>query len=491
MPPVVVIGAGITGLAAAIGLQHAGHEVTVVDPQERVGGPVGRWERDGFVLDSGPAQVCMPGAYRQLFADTGAELDDFVRFEPVDPVRTHVFPDGTRLDLPNADSGKLTAALDAALGEGTGSQWAALLDRGRQIHDAAAQLRDGSTAGVATLARQVGDLPTFAPHLTFRRMGAGYLTDERLRLLLDRYAVDLGLDPASAPAAFVALPYIEHAFGAWQVAPGTHRIPLALAQRAHDLGVRLLLGTPVRQIEIETGLARSRVRAVRLDDGPLPADAVVMTGDSQQLRALLDPSELPRVQDVTWRSALRRFEPARRPAGVFSIYLGVRDLPPLDRFQVRHSEDPAAELAARFGDGRPRPADRPTIEVFAQQTGHREQAVRVSVTTAAHGHTPHTIDWSATGLSRAYADHLLTVLAERGLDLRPHAVVREHRSPQHNRYEVAPGPGLGLWALTGVRRPTLTTPVRGLVLTGTQRVLGSLLAEPLAVGPVLAAVGEP
>lgn len=491
MPPVVVIGAGITGLATAIALQHAGHEVTVVDPQERVGGAVGRWERDGFVLDTGPSQVCMPVAYRQLFADTGAEFDDFVQFEPVDPVRTHVFPDGTRLDLPNADSGKLTAALDAALGDGAGTQWAALLDRGRQIYEAAALLRDGSTAGMAsTLARQVGDLPTFAPHLNFRRVGAGYLEDERLRLMLDRYAVDLGLDPASTPAAFVALPYIEHAFGAWQVACGTHRIPLALAQRAHDLGVRLLLDTKVRQIEIETGLARSRVRAVRIDDGPLPAETVVMTGDNEQLRALVDPSELPRFHDVPWRSALRRFEPTRRPAGVFSLYLGVRDLPPLDRLQIRYSEDPTAELAARLGDGRPRPADRPTIEVLAQPSGPRDQAVRVSVTTAAHGRNAHTIDWSATGLARAYADHLLTVLAERGLDLRPHIVVREHRSPQYNRYDVAPGPGLGLWALAGVRRPNLSTPVRGLVLTGTQRVIGSLLGEPLAVGPVLAAVGD-
>lgn len=488
MPSVVVIGAGVTGLAAAIVLQHAGHEVTLVDPRARVGGAVGRWERDGFVLDTGPTQVCMPGTYRQLFADTGADLNDFLELEPVDPVCTHRFTDGTRLDLPDADSGRLNTELDAALGEGTGRQWSALLDRGRQIYDAATQLRGGGTS-VSALARQVGELPTFAPHLTFRRMGATYLEDARLRQMLDHYAADLGVDPASAPAAFVALPYLEHAFGAWQVVGGTHRIPLALAQHAHDLGVRLLLHTPVEQIDVETVRARSRVRGVRTSEGLLAGDSVVFTGDTRQLQTLLEGSELPRLQDVAWRSALRRFEPGRRPASAFSVFLGVRDLPVPERRQVWHSEDPAAELAARLGENRARPADRPTLEVLAQPPNGRDQAIRISVATAAHGHDQQTVDWSATGLAGAYADHLLAVLAERGLDLRPGVVMRAHRSPAHNAHEVAAGPGLGLWTVTGVRRPTLTTPVRGLVLTGTQRVLGSLLAEPLAVEPVLSAVG--
>lgn len=496
MSSVVVIGAGLAGLATAVRLRQAGYEITLVDRNDRVGASVGRWEQDGFVIDTGPTILTMPQAYRDLFSDTGVDLSDYLQLDPVDPVRRYHFWDGTVLDLPNADSARVAPEMDQVLGPGAGAQWIAVLDRGRAIFEAVSQTYQADTSSavpfVASLARQVGDLPTFAPHLNLQRLGAQYLTDARLRAVLDRYALDLGIAPRTAPAALVALPYIEHAFGAWQVRGGLHRLPLALAQRGHELGVRLRLGEQVLRIETESARGRSRAQAVRTDRGRIECDAIVCAGDDRRLRELLTRSGQDALVDPAARAVQRRADQQVRHS-VFTLFLGLQDPPPLARQAVWFSADPGAELEAWTDEGRTRPADRPTITVHCAPADAqaRTRTVRLSVDSACHGSGRHTIDWTATGLARTYGDHLLSVLAERGLDLRPHILVRDHRTPADlARMGIGTGPAMPGATLFGLRRPQVTTSVRGLFLTGGGQAVASLLAEPVAAQQVAAAVGS-
>jgi phytoene dehydrogenase-like protein len=52
---IVVIGAGVGGLAAAARLAAAGHEVVVHERSAVVGGKLGVYDRDGFLFDTGPS----------------------------------------------------------------------------------------------------------------------------------------------------------------------------------------------------------------------------------------------------------------------------------------------------------------------------------------------------------------------------------------------------------------------------------------------------
>jgi len=71
---VVVVGAGLGGLAAAARLAALGHRVTVLEQAEDVGGKLGWYARDGHAFDTGPSLVTLPQVYRDLFAATGARL---------------------------------------------------------------------------------------------------------------------------------------------------------------------------------------------------------------------------------------------------------------------------------------------------------------------------------------------------------------------------------------------------------------------------------
>jgi phytoene dehydrogenase-like protein len=135
---VVVVGAGMGGLAVAARLATLGHDVEVIEASGTWGGKLGTWSRQGFTFDTGPSLLTLPAVYRELFASTGAPLEDVVALVPVDPAARYRFPasadhDVAWLDVPNASRPALCAALDHALGPGAGADWGRFLDRAHAI----------------------------------------------------------------------------------------------------------------------------------------------------------------------------------------------------------------------------------------------------------------------------------------------------------------------------------------------------------------------
>src|SRR5690349_5641539 len=108
---IAIIGAGMGGLAAAIRLAVAGHEVEIYEKNERVGGKLNLLEQDGFRWDTGPSLITMPFVYRQLFEAAGRKLEDYVSLVPVEPVCRYFYPDGSRFDASDS-TGQMTAEIE-------------------------------------------------------------------------------------------------------------------------------------------------------------------------------------------------------------------------------------------------------------------------------------------------------------------------------------------------------------------------------------------
>src|SRR3954463_5441614 len=125
MARVVVVGGGYGGLASAARLAKLGHEVTLLEGAERLGGAVGYVEQDGFRWDSGPTSTHLPAVIRDLFRKSGRPLEKEVELVPVEPVRQHRFPDDDIvMDLPGGSRGAQITAVDEAFGDGQGERWA-------------------------------------------------------------------------------------------------------------------------------------------------------------------------------------------------------------------------------------------------------------------------------------------------------------------------------------------------------------------------------
>ena len=160
---VVVVGAGLGGLAAAARLAAAGHAVTVVEQAPQVGGKLGWFARDGHGFDTGPSLLTLPQVFEDLFAATGTPLAECWTCSGSTRRSATGSPTGRRRRCP-AGSTDVAGALDADLGAGAGAQWSALLTRAEAMWRATEQpfLRS-PLAGPATLARLARAPPTCAP----------------------------------------------------------------------------------------------------------------------------------------------------------------------------------------------------------------------------------------------------------------------------------------------------------------------------------------
>ncbi|MBW3601981.1 MAG: phytoene desaturase, partial [Actinobacteria bacterium] len=419
---VVVVGAGVGGLAAAARLAAAGHAVTVCEQARQVGGKLGEYRRDGFRFDTGPSLLTMPQVLSALFADTGAPLDTVIELQRVEPITRYRFPDGTRLDA-SADAPTMVAELDRALGEGSGADWLRLLGRAAGMFEAVrVAFLQTALDGPWTLlrhARRVRDLAAVAPLRTLRGLGVSYLRDPRLRMLLDRYATYSGSDPRRAPAALAVVPYVEQAYGAWYVRGGLRRLADALAARATERGATVRTGADV----VSVRLAGGRADGVVLADGErLRADVVVANTDAAHLYGDL----LPRP------AAMRRLRRAPRSLSGFALLLGLRGRSDdMAHHTVLFPADYDAEFDALFGR-HPRPVPDPTLYVAAPSDpaaapdGHEAWFVLANAPRQGQGGT---VDWDAPGVAGPYADRLLRLLADRGLDVRDRVVLRHVVTP--------------------------------------------------------------
>ncbi len=450
MSQIVVIGAGVGGLTAALRLAKAGHQVEVHERAPVAGGKLGRYQRDGFHFDTGPSLLTLP----QVFDELGRTPT------PLDPVVRHVFADGTVLDSSSSHPIFLER-ITAALGPAAAADWDKFWHRAARIWQASwrSVLQQPVTPrSLLSLSWRLGDLLAIAPGASLRALGRRYLRDPRLRMLLERYATYTGADPRRAPAALAAIPYAELHFGGWYLPGGLGTLADALVERCTTAGVRIILNSEVTAISSQ----ENHISGVRLANGAVvPADAVVSNVDAlTTYRDLLPtPARLSPLSD-------------RSLAG-FVLLLGVRgETPELAHHTVFFPRYYDAEFDAIFGSParRARPADDPTIFV----TRAPDPAVHpagaeawfVLINAPRHGTDWSTVNWRRHDLADTYGRHILSLLAERGLDIRDRLHFMETRTPA-DLADATGAPGGAIYGTAGgLMRPINRGPVDGLYLVG-------------------------
>jgi len=465
---IVVIGAGIGGMAAAARLSVKGHQVTIVEQSDQVGGKAGAYSRDGFVFDTGPSLITLPAVYRDLFLKTGTSLEDNVDLQPVEPGTSYRWSDGTRVTLPGVNPAAAATALGDALGGTAREDWLALVARAAEIWRITRKPFLESpltgTRELLALAKSPRDVRTVAPTTSLRGLGRKYLRDPRLRMLLDRYATYSGSDPRKAPAALSTIPYVEQTFGSWHIGGGVHKLADALAARCEERKVDILLNSDVTRIVLDEG----KVRSVELSDGShLEADIVVSNADASHLYGDL-------VSGNRADAALRQLRKATPSFSGFVMLLAIKGrTPDISHHNVWFPADYNAEFDAVF---KGRPATDPTIyacvpddPLMRPDADHESWFVLINA--PRHGHGKNEFDWSQTDFANNYADRMVELLAERGTDLRNRILWRELITPADLEARTrAPGGSIYGTSSNGMRaaflRPANTSPIEGLYLVG-------------------------
>ena len=337
---VIVVGGGVGGLAVATRLSAAGHDVTIVERNDVVGGKLATLHRDGYTFDVGPSLITLPHVFDELFRVAGTTLDEQVEMVRLDPQFRYRWSDGSELDV--FDDGDHTAASFDELSDGAGDAWRSFDRRGRRIWDVAERtFFAGPMSNPLSLARRLRsptDLTAIDPFRTLDRSARSFFDDERFVQWAGRYATYSGSSPFRAPATLACIPHIEARFGCWYVSGGLGSLCQALVRVAELSGVTIETGRAVSRITVSNGAgSNGRVAGVDLADGThLSADIVVGNTDAELLYSELVDDE----------RALRQVRKAKRSTSGFALCIGVRGLTPAIRHHnVWFSDDSAAEFA--------------------------------------------------------------------------------------------------------------------------------------------------
>jgi len=426
---VVVVGAGLGGIGAAVRLAGAGHRVTLLEKNSLPGGKLNLLEADGFRFDTGPSLITMPGVLAATFKAAGRRMQDYLTLEPLDPICRYTWPDGSRLDIsPNLT--RLAQAVGAfSPGDLTGLFNFLAHARGLFERAGPVFLLRGRPRIRDLFSRRGLDAARIDAHVSLHRAVGRYFRDPRLVQLFDRYATYNGSSPYRAPGTLAMIPYIELAGGGWYIEGGIYRLVEALMEVACELGVDFRPQREVAEIMVEadSGAQRgAKASGVRLVDGTaVMADHVVVNADPISAYTSLLP-EAYRNKALVRRMA--RLEPS---SSAFVLLLGVRgDYPQLAHHNIFFSRDYRAEFEAIFR--RREPASDPTIYVANSSRSDPTQAppgcMNLFVLVNAPALTPEAT-WNAW--KAPYRDGVISRLEEAGLDaLRERIIFEQVITPQ-------------------------------------------------------------
>lgn len=274
---VIVIGAGVAGITAAIHLAKHGMHVTVVEKNARPGGRCDRFSRDGHHFDTGPTLFVMPLLYEAEFRTLGVSMRDVLDLQRVDPTYHLVFDDGSGLALTSNMQSMYDQLEEIQPGSFQGFR--RYLEEGRQHYQLVLdQLvnRDYQKFSDVLRLENFSLLFQLKPLVNHYRNMSAYFDDPRLKAAFTFQDIYTGLSPFDAPATYSMMPYTELAHGVWYPKGGMYRIVETLMDLARQAGVEFVFDAVVEQIDTNSNHARG----IGLEDGTrFDADIVLANAD--------------------------------------------------------------------------------------------------------------------------------------------------------------------------------------------------------------------
>ena len=341
MKHVVIIGAGMGGLATALRLRHLGFQVTVLEKQGRPGGRSSVIEEQGFRVDIGPTILVMKDTFEEMYRSIGQEIDARLEFIQLDPNYRVYFHDDTYIDL-YTNMAQLAQEVNK-VEPGSAERLFRFIGEGAKKYELGIDFVARNYDRITDLANPKAGLrllQTKAHHNLYRQVSEFFNYNDKLSKAFSFHSMFLGLSPFDALAMYSLITYADLALGMWYPRGGIYRIVEDMVSLAEEMDVTIRTHSPVAEMLV----AESCVTGVRLESGEeVRADLVVSNADLPYTYRKLIPEQHRKDYPD------RRLERMDYACSGYILYLG------LDRTysQAQHqalyfSEDYQANLDAIF-----------------------------------------------------------------------------------------------------------------------------------------------
>jgi phytoene desaturase len=274
---VVVVGAGLAGLSAALRLAGAGRKVTVVEREAVPGGRNGLLNKSGFAFDTGPSVLTMPDLIADALACVGEDLKDWLDLVPLKPLYRAFYHDGSQLDV-HADTDQMQAEIAKSISPAEAVGYGKYVEFVTKLYKY--EMNDFIDRNIDS------PLNLLTPNLArlialggFRRLAPKvnqFLKDPRTQKVYSFQAMYAGVSPQQALAIYAVIAYMDSVNGVFFPKGGMHAVPRALAGAAEKHGVTFKYNSTVTSIERSNG----RATAVITESGErIACDVVVLNPD--------------------------------------------------------------------------------------------------------------------------------------------------------------------------------------------------------------------
>ncbi len=276
---VIVVGAGVGGLATAIRLSIKGYSVEVFESNSYIGGKLSQIESNNFRFDAGPSLFTMPELVDELFELANKNPRKYFNYIKLEEICRYFYNDGVIL---RGYSDVHIFAEEAAKQTGVNPKKIKKhLKKSSFIYNNTSfiflerSLHKFRSFLSLRVLKSFFILPFLGLFSSMHKSNAKALKNEKMTQLFDRFATYNGSNPYLAPSILNIIPHLEYNKGAFFPKGGMYSIALCLFKLAKSLGVKFHLNTKVSKIIQKNG----QVLGVEFEGKHVEANYVVCNLD--------------------------------------------------------------------------------------------------------------------------------------------------------------------------------------------------------------------
>jgi phytoene desaturase len=313
MAKISIIGSGFSGLAAACFAAQEGHQVTVIEKNDTIGGRARTYTEEGFTFDMGPSWYWMPDVFENFFSQFGKTSADFYQLVKLDPGFQMIFGPEDAVDIP-ADLNKLFEVFEN-IEKGSSASLEKFLKEAEVKYNVGMKkfVFKPSYSWFEYIKMDVikGAL-SLDMFSSVRKSVSRYFKDERLIALMEFPVLFLGAMASKIPALYTMMNYSALVQGTWYPVGGMHQIVKAMESLALSIGVKFKTGVEVLKINVENDL----VASLQTKTGVILTDGLIASADYQHVEQQLLEEPYRNYSNAYWHD--KTFAPS-----CLIYYLGI------------------------------------------------------------------------------------------------------------------------------------------------------------------------